>query len=159
LLEDTEAVYAFLKEPNAQMLLELGLSPPAQHQALTKEFHEALEGLPAGNLKQLAAKLLRLSQENPWHSLAEAAAFAAITASHSFKNCKEVLEAGVAFVQAWPRGSYAPEVWLYMAFCQKQSGQEAEFEETLVFVGRNYPQTPAGLKAKVELGLRQGISE
>jgi len=154
-----EAMHALLREPSAEELHALGIALPAGHQAVTGTLREALEGLPEGNLRERALALGRLSEANPWHALAEAAAFAAIAAWHALGSCEETLEAGTSFVQAWPQGAYAPEVWLLMALCQKQSGHFSEFEETLSFLSRRYPRTPAGLKAKVELNLRASINE
>jgi TolA-binding protein len=156
--EDDEALQALLKEPTHQELQALGLVLPAEYQAVSKAFQETLEGLSHGNLKAFASKLGRLSEENPWHSLAEPSSFAAIASWHALKNCEEVLRVGTHFVQAWPHGALAAEVWLYMALCQKQSGRLAEFEETLDFLNHRYAETPAGLKAKIELRLKHPIS-
>jgi len=157
--EDDRPIQAFMREPSVEELKALGVSPPAEYQAVSRALEEALERLPRESLRQSAAALQRLAQDNPWHSLAESAAFAAIAAYNALGNCEETLEAGTAFVQAWPQGAYAAEVWLKMAFCQKQSGQLAEFRETLAFVSQRYPRSPAGLKAKVELNVHASINE
>jgi len=159
LAEEGPPVYPLLREPSPEELHALGVAFPAEYQARTQAFGETLERLASGKLKERALILKRLSEDNPWHSLAEPAAFAAVSVACALGSCEETLEAGLAFVQAWPHGAYAAEAWLCMALCQKQAGHFAEFEETLRFVSHRYPRTPAGLKAKIELGLRASINE
>ena len=157
--DSDEAVHAFPKEPSPEELQALGIATPPEYQAATLAFRDAFERLAAGKLKQHAAALKQLSANHPWHFLAESAGFASISTAFSLGNCEETVEAGTAFVQAWPNGAYAPEVWLQMAFCQKQGGHVSEFEETLEFIARRYVRSPAGLKAKIELGARHSINE
>ncbi|MCL2012075.1 MAG: hypothetical protein FWG75_04725 [Cystobacterineae bacterium] len=155
---EEEAMGPLLREPSMEEFQALGIVLSPKHEEITKAFHEALNTLGQRELKALAIELERLSTENPWHFLAESASFAAIASWQALGECESILKAGLSFVQAWPQGAYAPEVWLYMAFCQQQVGQRAEFEETLRFIAEHYPHMPAGPKARIELGLPDSVN-
>lgn len=153
---------AFLKEPNSEVLLALGLKEEEEYTAVTGAFQQALrllEGpapIPEGlqpPLEKYAQNLRALSTTYPWHALAEAASFAALSADYTRGACNEVLEKGEAFGGAWPQGAYAPEVRLYMARCLRQQGRFGEYAQLLKALIQQYPLAPAGLKARVAAGL------
>ncbi|MCL2626181.1 MAG: hypothetical protein FWD46_05140 [Cystobacterineae bacterium] len=167
-LERPPSFQAFLREPSSEELLELGVAGGTEYEAATEAFREALEGLEKGGeaastrgqrgeaLQRQAQKLRGLSEAYPWHALSGAASFAAIAAWYAAGECRELLRVGEAFMGAWPQGVYASEVGFYMALCRRQQGHRADYERLLRWVIGQYPHTPAGLKARIELGVELG---